>query len=70
MKNARKKENDQNTDSFSRLDMAIHGPENGHFSQRIVFTLHLGFAGDFRRMSYSKRQKKGTFSPEVLIQRS
>ena len=43
--------------------------ENGHFSQRIVFTLHLGFADDFRRRSYPNA-KKGTFLPEVLIQRS
>ena len=43
------------------------------FSQRIVFTLHLGFADDFRRRSYPKRQKRHFFArgpnPKVLIMR-
>ena len=33
----------------------------GHFPRRIVFTFPLGFADDFRRRSYPKRQKKALF---------
>ena len=38
----------------------------GHFPQRLVFTLPLGFADDFPNPNAQKRR----FSPEVLIQRS
>ena len=47
--------------------------ENGHFPRRIVFTFPLGFADDFRRRSYPKRQKRHFFArgpnPKVLIMR-
>ena len=47
--------------------------ENGLFPQRIVFTFPLGFADDFRRRSYPKRQKRHFLArgpiPKVLIMR-
>ena len=49
-------------DSVFGTDKAIHGPkkksENGLFSQRIVFTLPLGFTDVFGRRSCPKCQKK------------
>ena len=47
--------------------------ENGLFPQRIDFTFPLGFADDFHRRSYPKRQKKHFLArgpiPKVLIMR-
>ena len=55
-------------------DMVNHGPQNGpktvFFSQRIVFTLSLGFVDDFGPKSYSKRPKTLFFWPEDLFERS
>ena len=69
MKNARKKENDQNTDSFLGTIWPSTGPKTAIFPN----ALFLHFPWDLPTIFAGgpiPNAKKGTFSPEVLIQRS